>query len=55
VYQPKFRYWTIVYTYYAGTDDAYEVRQGAYADETLCDTNVALNASLHARKEAVWF
>jgi hypothetical protein len=54
-YQPVFRYWTICYTYDAGTDDAYQVRAGAYADEALCDINVALNASLLAEKQEVWF
>jgi hypothetical protein len=55
MHQPIFRYWTICYTYNAGTEDAYQTWQGAYANETLCDINVTLNASLLAEKQEVWF
>lgn len=58
-YEPKFRYWTVRYTYPDGT----EIRQGAYADKSMADMNARLNNALTdaganespASVEEVWY
>lgn len=49
--EPRFRYWTVRYTYPYG----YSARQGAYADKSLADMNAALNRDLLAEVEEVWY
>lgn len=51
MYQPKFRYWTIVYTY----PDGYEVRAGAYADRAMAQMNANLNPDLEPAVCEVWY
>jgi hypothetical protein len=49
--QPRFRYWTIAYTYPSGL----VIWQGAYADKSLADMTARLNQALAAEVKEVWY